>query len=590
MRVVDAIADFFVEAGFTHYFGIPGGAIWAMLDALIDHPELKGVVGKMENQAVHMADMYFRATGRVAPVLATKGPGVLNMPAALTNAMNESSAVLAIGASGPTQFFGKGGFEEIYFHTDEDTISIFKPIVKQAWLVARPEDVVEVLTKAYKTAISGRPGPVFVQIPWDIQQDVTSPRRYHPLKRLVTSRTRADAESIKASVDLLKNAKQPMIVAGGGVMLSRAAKELAEMVDSFSLPVVTTLVAKGAYPEDSPLSLGPVGRSGWDCAAQATREADVILAIGARFADNHSGNWREGIIYNSRQTKFIHVNIDASEIGRNYPAEVGIVADAKTVFQDLTTELRAQGVTSLGSRAWLDKLAGFKAEWGERVRTELPVGGSPVHPGRIVQEVMSVLPKTGMLFVDVSDVMQYAEAYAHINEPGTWFINSGMATMGWASCGVLGAKVAYPERPCVVLVGDGGFNMVPYTLATAVMYNLPAVWVVLNNYEFNIEAKASQAMFGRTHDWVKFRKVGTGEPYNPDFIALAKAYGAQGERVADTSEVAAAVKRGIECNQPYVVEVLADPAAKSFFTKGVTRAYPSSWREPYPFMPENKAG
>ncbi|MBI4790197.1 MAG: thiamine pyrophosphate-binding protein, partial [Chloroflexi bacterium] len=279
MRVVDAIAEFFVEAGFTHYFGIPGGAIWAMLDALIDHPELKGIVGKSENQAVHMADMYFRATGRVAPVLATKGPGVLNMPAALTNAMNESSAVLAIGASGPTQFFGKGGFEEIYFHTDEDTISIFKPIVKQAWLVARPEETVEVLTKAYKTAISGRPGPVFVQIPWDIQQDTTATRRYHPLKRLVTSRARADADSIKQAAQLLKSAKRPLVVAGGGVMLSQATEELRDLVESFSLPVVTTLTAKGAYPEDNALSLGPVGRSGWDCAAQATREADVILAV-----------------------------------------------------------------------------------------------------------------------------------------------------------------------------------------------------------------------------------------------------------------------------------------------------------------------
>lgn len=588
MRVVDAIAEFFVEAGFTHYFGIPGGAIWGILDGLIDHPELKGVVGKMENQAVHMADMYYRATGRVAPVLATKGPGVLNMPAGLANAMNESSAVLAIGASGPTQFFGKGGFEEIFFHSDEDTISIFRPIVKQAWLVSRPEETVEVLAKAYKTAISGRPGPVFVQIPWDIQQDDTTPRKYHPLHRLVTSRIRADGDSIKKAAELLRSAKQPLILAGGGVMRSQATQELGALVETFSLPIVTSLIAKGAYPEDTPLSLGPVGRSGWDCAAQATREADVLLAVGARFDDNHSGNWREGVIYNSLKTKIIHVDMDPAEIGRNYPVELGIISDAKVFFQDLCSELTAQGAKKLASAEWLGKLAGFKAEWEARVRQELPAGGSPVHPGRIVQEVMSVLPKGGMLFVDVSDVMQYAEAYAHINVPGTWFINSGMATMGWATCGVLGAKVAYPDRACVVLVGDGGFNMVPYTLATAVMYDLPAVWVVLNNYEFNIERKASQGMYGRAHEWTKFRKASTGEPYNPDFVALAKSYGAQAERVTDTAQLAGAVRRAIASNQPYVIEVLTDPEAKSFFTKGVNRAYPSSWKEPYPFIPEAK--
>lgn len=589
MKVSEAIAQFFVEAGFKHYFGVPGGAVWAILDGLIDHPELKGVVARTESEAVNMADVYFRATGRVAPVIATKGPGVLNMPNAIANAMFESSAVLAIGASGPTQFFGKGGFEEVYFHNDEDTISIFRPIVKQAWLVARPEDTVEVLQKAFKTAISGRPGPVFVQIPWDIQQDTTTPRRYHALSRLVTSRVRADAESVKKAAQLLKDAKQPMMVAGNGVLISRATDNLRDFVETFSLPVATSLVAKGAYPEDNKLSLGPVGRSGWDCSAQATREADVILAVGARFSDNHSGNWREGIIYNSLKSKIIHVDMDPGEIGRNYPVELGILSDAKTFFQDLTVELKALSVKSLGTPEWHSKLAGYKAQWAERNRKELPQGGSPVHPGRIVQEVMSVMPKGGMLLIDVGDIIQYAEAYAHINEPGSWFINSGMATMGWASAGALGAKVAYPDRTAVVLVGDGAFNMVPYVLATAVMHNLPAVWVILNNYEFNIERKASEALFGRSHSWQKFTKVTTGESYNPDFVALAKAYGAQGERVTDTSQVAEAVRRGIASKQPYVVDVLTDPKATSFFTTGVTRAYPTSWREPYPFMPAPKA-
>jgi acetolactate synthase-1/2/3 large subunit len=588
MKVSEAIAQFFVEAGFQHYFGVPGGAIWAMLDGLIDHPEIKGIVSRQENEAVHMADMYYRATGRVAPVIATKGPGVLNMPNALSNAMFESSAVLAIGASGPTQFFGKGGFEEIYFHQDEDTLSVFRPIVKQAWLVVRPEDVVEVLQKAYKTAISGRPGPVFVQIPWDIQQDTVTPRRYHALSRLVTSRMRADSDSVKKAAQLLASAKQPLMVAGNGVIISRATAELGALVEKYSLPMVTSLVAKGAYPEDNPLSLGPVGRAGWDCSAQATREADVILAVGARFSDNNSGNWREGIIYNSLQTKIIHVDVDPGEIGRNYPVALGILSDAKVFFQDLNAELQSQGVKSLGTSEWHSKLAGFKTQWAERVRQDLPAGGSPVHPGRIVQEVVSAMPKHSMLFIDVGDVMQYAEAYAHINEAGSWFINSGMATMGWASCGVLGAKVAYPDRTAVVLAGDGAFNMVPFVLATAVMHNLSAVWVILNNYEFNIERKASEALFGRSHPWTKFTDS-NGKPYNPDFVALAKSYGAQGEKVTDTAQVADAVRRGIAANAPYVIDVLTDPKATSYFSKGVTRAYPTSWREPYPFIPEPKS-
>ncbi|ATW23729.1 thiamine pyrophosphate-binding protein [Candidatus Formimonas warabiya] len=585
MRTADAIVDFFVEAGLTHYFGFAGGALWPIMDALVDHPEFVGIQGKNEMISFHMADAYYRATGKLAPVFVTKGPGAINLPEAVCNAMNDSSAVMAICAAGPTHFVDKGGFEEVYFNQAEDMISVFRPLVKRAWQVTRPEDTVDVLQKAYKTAISGRPGPVFVQIPWDIQLSEVPERRYHVLKRLVTSRVRADAESVEKAACIVKEAKQPVVVAGGGVMLSWATDELRGFAERFRVPVVTSYTAKGALPEDHELALGPVGRSGWDCAAQAVRKSDVVIAIGVRFNDNHTANWRDSMIYDSTKTKIIHVDIDQEEIGRNYPCELGIVSDAQTFIKDLEENLQNKGIDSLGSDEWIGEITGFKKDWEARVVADFASAKEDlIHPGQLVYEVKEAMPKDAFLFVDVGDIMQYAEAYAKMYQPRTWFANPGMATMGWASGAMLGAKIAYPDKAAVTLVGDGAFNMVPNVLATAVEYDIPAVWVILNNGYLNIERKAEIAMFKRIHPWVQFRRKSTGEPYNPDFVALAKAYGAMGEKVEDIKEVGTAVKRALASNQPYVIEAKVDPNVTSFFTKGIDRAYPSSWHDRYPFQ------
>lgn len=579
MRVVDAIADWFGELGVEHYFGYAGGAMWPFMDALVDHPEMEGIQAKHESHAVHQADIYYRTTGRIAPVLVTKGPGLLNCVGGVASAMHDMSAVLLIAGCGPTHFLGKGGMQEIYYHGFEDAVSIFRPVTKGSWLLVRPDTVIEVLNQAYKLATSGRPGPVFVQLPIDVQQALVEGEIEPPSRRAVTSRSRPDAESMEKAVALLAAAERPVLLAGGGAAHSTGGAEaVLAVAEWFGLPVATTLTAKGIVDETHPLSLGVVGRSGTPPAAEATRNADLVLAVGARFSDNHTSNWRAGKVYDVAHTKIVQVDLDLAEVGRNYPVDVGIAGDAAVFLQ----ELLASGLTQRWD-AWSDGLTATWEEWRREIEPLLTAATSPVHPARLCHEVGEALAAVnGRVFIDIGDVVQYAEPYMTVRGPGIWHINPGMAEMGWASSGVLGAAAAEPDRPALALVGDGAFNMTSQVLATAVEYQLPAVWVILNNNELGIERKGAQRAFSRIHPWSHFVRKDTGEPYNPDYTLLAQANGAQGARVEDPADLRGVLEQALSSGQPFVVDVVQDTSVPTYFTPGIDRAYPDTWGASYP--------
>ena len=332
MRVVDAIAQWFEVAGFRHYFGYAGGAVWPFLDALTDKPEIEGIQAKHESHAVHMADIYHRVSGRVAPVIVSKGPGLLNAVGACASAMHKSSPVLIIAGGSTTHFLGKAGMQEIFYHGFEDAQSIFRPVCKGTWMLVRPDTTIEILNYALKTATSGRPGPVFVEVPYDIQLalvegEIEAPGARSPQR----NRPRADARSVERIARMIAEAERPLLLAGGGVVRADAADALKAAAEKLNIPTVTTLPAKGMLPEDHPLSIGTLGRSGFVCAARASREADLVIGVGARFSDNHTANWRKGSIYDVDKTKIVQVDLDYQEVGRNFPVEIGLVSDAKPV-------------------------------------------------------------------------------------------------------------------------------------------------------------------------------------------------------------------------------------------------------------------
>jgi len=580
MRVVDALADWFAEAGITHYFGYAGGAIWPILDGLIDHPEIRGVQAKHESHAVHMADAYFRETGRIAPVIVTKGPGLMNAVGGVASAMHDSIPLLVITGGTATHFMGKAGMQEMYYHGHEDAVSVMRPITKGAWMTIRPDTVIDTLNQAYKLAVSGRPGPVFVQIPTDIQQAEVSGVIKPPTVRAVRSGGRAGRDAVTEAAELVKNAKRPLVLAGGGLVRSKGGeKSLKDFVDKFQVPVATTVPAKGMLDETHPLAVGPTGRSGTWAASNASRNADVIIALGARFSDNNAGNWRKNAIYDQDETKIIQVDLAVEEIGRNYDVALGLTADAGGFLDDLAVEL---GDTKLDIQPWRAQVAEYQKEWAVEFARVANDQGARIHPGRLSYEIGEAMRRNPQahLFVDIGDIDQYAEPYLKVTVPHTWHISSGMAEMGWASEGIPGANIAKPEVVPIALTGDGAFLMGPQVLATAVEYGTPGVWVIINNKELGIEKKGAGRAFGRNHPWIFFRTP-DGEPYNPDFVALARSFGGDGERVEKAADLAGALDRAIASGKPYILDVDTDPDVPSYFTQGLDRAYPDKWAKSY---------
>jgi acetolactate synthase-1/2/3 large subunit len=583
MRVVDAMVDWMEAAEVEHYFGYAGGAMWPLMDALIDAPQIEGIQAKHESHAVHMADIYYRVTGRIAPVFVTKGPGLMNTTGGIATAMHDPAAILLIAGAGSTHLYGKGGMQEMYYKGHEDAVNVFRPITKGSWLIQRPDTAIDIINHAYKVAISGRPGPVFVQVPFDIQLAEVFGHAESPFTRISTSRRRADRGAVERTATLLLAAERPVLLAGGGCQRSAgSAAALARLLELVPMPFVTTLTAKGIVPESHALSMGPVGRSGTDAAAQATRHADVLIAVGARFSDNNTSNWRKGLVYSVPDTKIIQVNIEDEEIGRNYPVELGIVADAESFLTDLADEIERRGEAT-DAAAWVHQTQEWKSEWKEKIQPVITAPSDPIHPGRLAYEVGEAIKRhNGRIFCDIGDVVQYAEPYMDIDKSDAWHISPGMAEMGWASSGVLGAVVADPSRPAIALTGDGAFNMTSQILATAVEYQLPAVWVILNNHEFGIERKGSDTAYGRQHPWTRFVRKDTGEPYNPDYTKLAEANGARGTRVTTAEGLAPALDEALSSGQPWVIDVEIDLTIPTYFTTGIDRAYPNQWAKSYP--------
>jgi acetolactate synthase-1/2/3 large subunit len=306
-----------------------------------------------------------------------------------------------------------------------------------------------------------------------------------------------------------------------------------------------------------------------------------VVAIGARFSDQHTSNWRPGRIYNVPRTKIVQVDLDVDEIGRTYPVEVGILADAQTAISDLVTATEPVALAPRW-RSWVAEVARLRGAWQDELRPLLANDSVPIHPARLMHEVGEAIASRGRVLIDIGDSISYAEPYMTIRRPGAWYIMPAFAEMGSASTGVLGALVGDPSQPAIAVVGDGAFNMTSHILAPAVEYELPAVWVISNNGELGIERKASVGLFDRTHPWVRFTRKDTGEPYNPDYIKLAQAYGAEAERVEDPKQLRAALQRAIESPSPYVLDVPTDTGTPTYFTPGLDRSYPNSWSETYP--------
>jgi acetolactate synthase-1/2/3 large subunit len=556
MRGCDLVVDYLVKEKTPYIFGYAGHGAVGLLDGVYNRQdELPLVWPRIESAAGYMADAYFRATGVPIPVYTSTGPGPMLLTVALSNAFFDSSSFIAITGQVATNQFDSGALQEEYRHHSADYPSVAKPITKRSFQAHSVEDLAKILPKAFKLAREGRPGPVHIDVPYDLwilTGEVETPEPAERSRHLEW-RTCGSPEAVAKALDILMTAKRPLILAGGGVLISEASEQLAAFAEHVNVPVYTTFMGKGALSARHPLHLGIAGCWGEYPATEAARNADVILALGCRFSDIHCSSWVPGYTYNIPPTKLIHVDLDATEIGRNYPTELGIVGDAREVLRQLL-EL-AEKSPSRERSPWQDQVDGYKTEWRNFVEPFLGSDESPIEPRRVIGDMRRVAPENTMMITDTGNHQTWVEQYWDVYEPRTVFTPGGFAGMGFGTCGVLGLKLARPERPCVCVTSDGSFGMFPHAVATAVEYDLPCVWVLLNNYTIGVIRDLQRFYMDSREIGTSFRKQATGELWNPDFAKMAEAMGAAAYSIDQPGDFAGAFEDALNCGRPALLDV-----------------------------------
>ncbi|RLG58963.1 MAG: acetolactate synthase large subunit [Candidatus Hydrothermarchaeota archaeon] len=518
-------------------FGIPGGATIPFYDELYDS-SIRHILVRHEQVAAHAADGYARASGNIGVCCATSGPGATNLTTGIANAYMDSVPIVALTGQVPTAMIGKDAFQEA------DTVGITMPITKHNFQLRSVEEIPTVIKMAFKIAKTGRPGPVLIDIPKDVQEregEVTFPKDvvipgYKPT-------IKGNINQIKRAAKLIVNAERPIIMAGGGVILSNASQELKTLAEMFFIPVVTTLMGKGCFPETHPLALGCIGMHGRKVANYAINDSDLIIAVGCRFSDRSTG----AVSLFAPEAKIIHIDIDPAEIGKNVRADLPIVGDAKSVLTDLISCLK--GIRKEKTE-WAKKVEKFKKEFAPFMDYDQV----PMHPARVMKEITKVLSSDDIITTEVGQCQMWASHFLPREKPRTFLSSGGLGTMGFGFPAALGAKVAKPETNVIDIAGDGSFLMVCQDLATAVEEKIPVVVAVLDNRYLGMVRQWQELFFDRRYSSTFLGEI-------PDFVKLAEAFDARGIRVTKPEEVAPAVKEGFESDKVTVLDIIVDKEA-----------------------------
>ena len=580
MKGGELIAQFLVQENIPYVFGICGHGNVGLLDELYHvRDEVKLISPRHEQTAAHMADAYFRIKHQPVATLTSCGPGSANIVMGMATALSDSSAILALTANVPTQQFNRGPFQEINRHFSADFPSVLTPVVTRSFQTTRVDMLPLTLRQAIDIAVSGRPGPVQIDIPFNIFQEEADVQLEPSSHSKTRKRSGADPADIDKALTMLGAAQRPVIFIGHGVTLAEAGPELMELVERLTIPVISSPNGMGCIPMAHPLSLGFIGRNGTFPANQAGRHADLVLAVGARFDDRSSSSWIPGYSWNFPSTKLIHVDIDGDEVGRNYVPDLGIIADAGSFFRQMLGAME----TVLGSvperRSWLADLEGWRQEWNDFIKPNFELKTSPLRPEQVVADTRAVLPDNAIISLDSGVHHNWFMQFWEAREPQTMLNSWGFSAMGFGVSGILGAKLAAPDRPCVAICGDGGFTMTPHVLCTAIEYDIPCTWVVWNNFAWSAIRDIQYGMFGGREIGTGFYRGDNQEPYNPDFAAIARACGVHGMTVTKSNDFKDALEHAVASGKPALIDVHVDAEVRPPAT-GTWQLPPTPFREP----------
>lgn len=527
------------EEGVDTIFGYPGGVVLDIYDEL-SRTDLNHILVRHEQGAVHAADAYARVTGNVGVCLVTSGPGATNTVTGIATAYMDSIPIVIITGQVPTKLIGNDAFQEV------DIVGITRPCTKHNYLVKDVKDLAKTIKEAFHIARSGRPGPVLIDLPKDVSiaktgfkpPDDVQLRSYNPT--YVPNR-----KQLKKVADLIKKAKKPLIFSGGGVILSRAHKELTELAQNNQIPVTSTLMGLGGFPGTNPLWLGMLGMHGTYRANMSVSECDLMIAVGVRFDDRVTGKTDEF----APNAKIVQIDIDPTSIRKNIQVHVPVVGDCK-ISLELLNQMMARDNDgddkTPDHQAWLDRIENWKQT------TPLAYDQTDViKPQYVIDKLFEITKGEAIITTEVGQNQMWAAQYYHFDEPGRFISSGGLGTMGFGLPAAVGAQVAAPDRLVVDIAGDGSIQMNIQEMATAVQYNLPIKIVILNNGFLGMVRQWQQLFYDRCYSSTKFA-------HTPDFVKLAQAYGALGLRATKPEEVEKVLKEGIACDRAVIMDFVVE--------------------------------
>jgi len=559
----EIIVKYLIKEGVKYVFGIPGHGCLPLTDALFkDRDKIQLIQPKQEMSGVHCAVGYYRITGKPLMVFTSIGPGAINTAIGLADAFVDSMPVLCITGDTHIHMKGKGVLQEIERTRDSDMPRILEPIVKRSWQVTSISQLPTIMQRAFNLMMTGRRGPVHIDLPMDVQAEAIETEIPEPLDRRASGKVLGDPELIKQAAELLKEAKRPVLLLGGGVVTANAYEEVINLAVTIGAAVVVTMMAKDAFPNNHPLFCWSAGSKGTTIGLNMTSKADVIVAVGCRFADETSSSYKDGVSFSIPPTKLIHIDLDPHEIGKNYPVAVGIIGDAKACLNQILVELRNQGYyKDYRETDFFKEIQEEQKSWQEFLNYQKFDIKEPVMISTVLQEIRNFFENDAVIVTSSGNVQAQMIQELEFYEPRTCITAGGFSTMGYSVPAAIGAKlgsidIGKPDRQVAAVIGDGDFMMTISELSMAVQLGLDNIFfIVLNNHGWIAIKDLQQAAFGEDRGYGTSFEDKSGNTYTPDFAKIGEAFGCYAEKISKKEEIISALERAAKSGKPAVIEI-----------------------------------
>jgi acetolactate synthase-1/2/3 large subunit len=562
----EIIAKYLIKEGVKYVVGIPGHGNLPLVDAFFKNKDkLKLIQPKQEMSGVHLAVGYYRITGQPLCVFTSIGPGAANTVIGLADAFVDSFPVLCLTGDTHTHMRGKGVLQEIERKSDSDFPRILEPVTKRSWQVSHPNQLPSIMQRAFNQMLTGRKGPVHIDLPMDVQAKAIETEIPEPNKRRAGGRILGDPKLIREASNLLINAKRPVLFLGGGILASDASEEVKKLSEMLGAAVVVTMMGKDAFPNDHPLFCWSAGSKGTNVGLHMTTKADVILAVGCRFADETASSYKQGVSFSIPPTKLIQIDIDPHEVGKNYPVTVGIYGDAKACLNQIIDALKEYNYSKDYEKTdYFKEIKEEKQKWFEFLDKNRDDSKVPVMISSVLQEVRKFFKRDAVFVTSSGNVQAQMLQELEFYEPKTCLTAGGFSTMGYSVPASIGAKlgsidIGKPDRQVIALVGDGDFMMTISELSVAVQLGLTNIFfIVLNNYGWIAIKDLQQSAFGEDRGYGTAFENFEGKAYSPDFAKIAEGFGCYAEKITKKEEIIPSLQRAAKSGKPSVIEILVN--------------------------------